>query len=431
MNTQPSRLNNILVGLIVSLGILLGIESMARVGMTLAQDLAQARKNGSSSLQEWEARQRERYDYSPTLGWERHPGYRGTISDIDPYERHFDEQGYFVADSKQVDVQTKKRIIFLGDSNTFGWGVSTESSFVEVVESLLPDVYAINLGVPGYTSYQGRVSFDKFVPIIKPDLIVVAFNFNDRRYVLPPNREDSAEQFQSVYDAGRITASEPHTDRFEISYLFRAMRLAMRTVGIIPRPAPELTEVRTDMLKPRVNEEAYRRNLTHIAEESGRLGIPLLFVLLRDNPIESYHLKQGIENMATSPDMAISHLEVASESSNMFSDLARIYLAKAYEARGDTKKANEVVITQKLNRETSGGSPIRLDTTYHDIMRQVALDHEVEVADAGKVLDEHPSDYIDASHFDADGHRRVGQLLASAISRLFSSRKEGRDTISR
>ena len=56
-------------------------------------------------------------------------------------------------------------------------------------------------------------------------------------------------------------------------------------------------------------------------------------------------------------------------------------------------------------------------------MRQVASDHAVELVDAAKVLDEHPYDYIDLCHFNVDGHRRVGELLASRISQILSGRK--------
>ena len=37
-----------------------------------------------------------------------------------------------------------------------GYDVAAESTFTEVVDTLLPGVDAINLGVIGYTSWQGR-----------------------------------------------------------------------------------------------------------------------------------------------------------------------------------------------------------------------------------------------------------------------------------
>ena len=84
----------------------------------------------------------------------------------------FDRAGYFAVDSKEITDTARKKIIFIGDSSTFGYGVPTESSFVEVVEGLLKDVNTINLAVSGYTSYQGRLSLEKYLPLLKPDLVV-------------------------------------------------------------------------------------------------------------------------------------------------------------------------------------------------------------------------------------------------------------------
>jgi lysophospholipase L1-like esterase len=280
-----------------------------------------------------------------------------------------------------------------------------------------------NLGVSGYTSYQGRVSLGKYLPLLKPALVVASFNFNDRRYVLPPDTIDSAEKFEKVYRFS-LSAGLPRIAEFlvEISAFFRALRRVTTAIGLFPRPVTEVTEVRLDALTPRVDEDAYRWNLSHIAEETKRLGIPLVFLLLKDNPVESYHLKEGIENLTRFDKMAIAHLTVAVKARNTFSDLARLYLAKVYQAQGNMEKAAEVVISRSPVRSLHGGAPVRVDTVYNDIMRQVASDHAVELVDAAKVLDEHPYDYIDSCHFNVDGHRRVGELLASRISQILDKR---------
>src|SRR5262249_27518612 len=157
------------------------------------------------------------------------------------------------------------------------------------------------LGVVGYTSYQGRVSLEKSLPLLKPDLVVASFNFNDRRYVLPPDTIDSAEKFETVYRFS-LSAGPRIAELLEISYFFRALRRVMTAIALLPRP---VTEVRVDAVKPRVDEDAYRWNLSHIAEETKRLGIPLIFLLLKDNPIEAHDLKEGIENLTRSDKMAI------------------------------------------------------------------------------------------------------------------------------
>ena len=143
-----SWLKDILKGLLVSIVMFLLAEALARVGKTVEQDVTQEKAGDP----EW-------FVYSPTLGWDRRPGFKGVFGFA---ERSFDGAGYFAVDSKEIADTTKKKIIFIGDSNTFGYGVPTPSSFVEVVEGLLKDANTINLGVSGYTSYQGRVSLEKY-----------------------------------------------------------------------------------------------------------------------------------------------------------------------------------------------------------------------------------------------------------------------------
>lgn len=77
------------------------------------------------------------------------------------------------------------RILFLGDSCTFGYGVAHNESFVNMTEGILrrdfPDVpiECINAGVPGYTLFQGwrRLLRDGFDFL--PDLVVLAFGWNE------------------------------------------------------------------------------------------------------------------------------------------------------------------------------------------------------------------------------------------------------------
>ncbi len=78
------------------------------------------------------------------------------------------------------------RILCIGDSNTFGWGVNPEESYPAVLArrlaEALPDkkLEIINMGVPGYTSLQGRVLVEQEVLDLEPDLVIVEYGFNDR-----------------------------------------------------------------------------------------------------------------------------------------------------------------------------------------------------------------------------------------------------------
>lgn len=77
------------------------------------------------------------------------------------------------------------RILFLGDSCTFGTGLALEQGFVQRTEDLLrgrfPDrrIECVNAGVPGYTLFQGWRVLERRGPDLEPDLVVSAFGWND------------------------------------------------------------------------------------------------------------------------------------------------------------------------------------------------------------------------------------------------------------
>lgn len=80
--------------------------------------------------------------------------------------------------------QGQTRVLFLGDSCTFGYGVDQKQTYVEVAETMLEErlgssVECINAGVPGYTVFQGyRYLVAKGLDL-QPDLVVLNFGWND------------------------------------------------------------------------------------------------------------------------------------------------------------------------------------------------------------------------------------------------------------
>lgn len=78
------------------------------------------------------------------------------------------------------------RLVVIGDSVTFGWGVSVEDRFTDVLEKRLNDraekgrhYEVLNLGVPGYETVHHFVVFREALLKYQPDAIVVVFNRND------------------------------------------------------------------------------------------------------------------------------------------------------------------------------------------------------------------------------------------------------------
>jgi hypothetical protein len=86
---------------------------------------------------------------------------------------------------ENLDPRKRKqyRIATLGDSFTFGWGVDDEDTWPRVLEKNLRnrglDVEVMNLGQPGTWPAQYAEIAERALPMLRPDLVVVAVNHGD------------------------------------------------------------------------------------------------------------------------------------------------------------------------------------------------------------------------------------------------------------
>jgi lysophospholipase L1-like esterase len=300
--------------LAITLGLIILLECGLRVAGTVREDSARWREVLGEGF--FTAHRR-----TPVTGWERRPGWRGAFAGA---PRAFDATGHLTIDSEQLATRPGTRVVFVGDSNTFGFGVRPEESFVEVTERLLPSVHAINLGVSGYSSYQGRVIIERDLAALRPDAVVLSFNFNDRAVLDEP---DSPEYFQRVY--GMLGAAHTLARAAGVPYMTRASTGLLRRAGVLP-PIPRID---VEALRPRVDEVRYGENLAAMVEGVRQMGARLVLLVLGDNPIASHHLRQGVTALATNPGLAIGHLEVALASTPAHRDLARLHLVRAYRTR--------------------------------------------------------------------------------------------------
>ena len=348
------------------------------------------------------------YIYSSDLGWERRPGFNSNVAST---KKQFDSNGYLASDTQQISDTSKPKIIFIGDSVTFGYNVATPSTFVELLDTSLPSVSVINLGVIGYTSYQGYKTLLKYGLQLNPSLLIVSFNYNDRRYVLQQTDIDSNARFTSI--ANSFTRK-----LLDKVYLLKSMRYVI-TKSFISTITPKLHSVNINDLHPRVPPSSYRRNLVRIAKLAREKQIPLIFMLLKDNPALTKHLRQGIELFEKSEyDLAAQQLKLAARASADASVIARKYLAKIYKEIGDEQKAKEVSTLNKPFISLLGGYPLYPDTVYNEIMIAVAHEYSVSLLDAGRLLEQNPANYHDFCHPNEYGHQQIYRLLYNAVSKI-------------
>ena len=83
------------------------------------------------------------------------------------------------------------RLLLLGDSITFGWGVRVEDTFSRKLEAILrkkvqPKVTTINSGVGSYNTWQEYHFLKDYFDILEPDMVSLLYNSNDIQMVSPP-----------------------------------------------------------------------------------------------------------------------------------------------------------------------------------------------------------------------------------------------------
>ena len=168
------------------------------------------------------------------------------------------------------------RIVGLGDSFAFGWGVPVEATYLRVLERLLQDrgdplnYETLNFGVPGYNAAMEVELFKSITRKYEPDLLIVGIVGNDAD--LPNFMKQS-------------TLDWPHT-----SYLYN---LVVHGAAVMKNNAWELRQtMRWDFAKSRaipfeevppqfrhmVGLDAVRRSYAELARITRVMNIPVVMV---------------------------------------------------------------------------------------------------------------------------------------------------------
>ena len=181
---------------------------------------------------------------------------------------------------KDFQIQKPKgvfRIICLGDSVTAGFGVGDRGTYPAQLEAMLKRLYpdcaveVINLGVTGYSSFQGRNLFFRLGEKLKPDLVIVGFGPNDRMPALNSDREH--------YQIGtwRKNSLDLFLSRLQIYKLVKAgvIYLKRRSQGLSLNPKTYVPR-----LKRKVSEAEYQENLSLIKNRCEELGCEMVILNL-------------------------------------------------------------------------------------------------------------------------------------------------------
>ena len=125
----------------------------------------------------------EVYEKDPKLFWRFRRDFVTESKMFSKLSYHINSRGIR---GPEISEQKKgPRIIALGNSCTFGWGIPYEITWVYRLQEMLnrqvpsSDVELINAGVPGYSSYQGKIFFAEELLSLNPDMVLIMFGWND------------------------------------------------------------------------------------------------------------------------------------------------------------------------------------------------------------------------------------------------------------
>jgi lysophospholipase L1-like esterase len=133
---------------------------------------------------------------------------------------HTNERGFRTAPFADRPAPGTTRVAVLGDSSTFGWGVEAFEAYPARLQGELaarwgipPErIEVLNLGVPGYSSFQGRVLLERVALPLAPDVVVWSYLSNDGAVT---GQDDAATYAQRLGPTGALLAALHASRAFE------------------------------------------------------------------------------------------------------------------------------------------------------------------------------------------------------------------------
>ncbi len=118
------------------------------------------------------------YRYDADLGWAPVPNARAAFTGSRTVEVRNNSLG--LRDIEH-DRGGRQKILFIGDSFTWGFDVETKDRFTEILRARMPQADIVNAGVPGYGTDQEYLLLEKIWDAVRPDIVVLIYcSDNDR-----------------------------------------------------------------------------------------------------------------------------------------------------------------------------------------------------------------------------------------------------------
>ncbi|HSG99554.1 MAG TPA: SGNH/GDSL hydrolase family protein [candidate division Zixibacteria bacterium] len=169
----------------------------------------------------------------------------------------------------EIVEDNRQTILALGNSCTFGWGVVADSIFTARLQQRLADYRVLNRGVPGYSSHQGRILYERVTSRIAPEITLIMFGWNDHW----PAGADISDQEHDPLPQWALDAQNS-LSRLRTFQMLRRVTLDLSAPDESARPRFDLVAG-----KRRVGLSEFKDNLQAIIQRARSVGSePVLLI---------------------------------------------------------------------------------------------------------------------------------------------------------
>ncbi|MDK2971133.1 MAG: hypothetical protein PWP23_888 [Candidatus Sumerlaeota bacterium] len=175
------------------------------------------------------------------------------------------------------------RVLVLGDSNSFNWGVLLEEGYVQVLEGAMQrivedkaHVEVINTGVPGYNAVMEVATFFEYGVKYDPDIVIIQYSMNDN--ILPDFLQEN--NYGTRFD--KLFLFDPESLSYVMSGFQSELDLNSMRIKFDFHPEEPLIQdpdTIPDRYRHHVGPEATRGAYGRLAAACREKGIPLYCLL--------------------------------------------------------------------------------------------------------------------------------------------------------
>jgi len=196
------------------------------------------------------------------------------------------------------------RLVFLGDSFTFGEGVHNHDVYPEVTARLLrtdlPLIESCNLAVGGYNTAQAANVLRRFGVDLQPDVVILGYTLNDAETALfqidPTSGKPVRRAREALIEAEEVPRKPPASPLYRLR-LAQAIWQAGRQKQLTGQTIDYYRSLHASTSDGRIESERALREIISTCRERGLpcivIMFPLLYELSDDYPFVAIHDQIG------------------------------------------------------------------------------------------------------------------------------------------